>query len=124
MSSFVEKLLEFAKRVAVLGALIGFVVFLLKTGALRWQMAVILVLMFMLVGMAIFAVVVPRALMKRQDIGFAGAYFLLGGALSYVFTPIAFYSIHKLSSSLDIRWPLYASVILFVVMVVLVYRGK
>ena len=120
MSNFLVKLIELAK----LGALIGFVVFLLKSGLLRWQMALILVLMFMLVFMAVLAVLVPRALIRREDLGFGGLYILLGGALSYVFTPIAFYFIHELSNSLNIRWPLYVSVILFVVMVVLVYRDK
>ena len=124
MSSFVDRLLEIAGRAVALGAIIGFVVFLWKSDLLKWQMAVILVLTLILVVTTIFAVVMTRALIHHEDMGWGGLVILGVGGFGYVFAPIGFYFIHKLSTSLDIRWPLYVSLILFVVIVVGVYRNK
>ena len=48
--------------------------------------------------------------------GFGGGIILTAGVFGYIFTLIGFYLIHILSTPLDIHWPIYVSLIIFVLM--------
>jgi hypothetical protein len=119
MSDFFQKLVSFMANAAALGAGAGFLVYLWKNDLLRWEMAAILALMVVLFVTEIFAVSLTTSVIQRErDFGFGMAVIGPVGVFGYLYAPVGLYLIHTLSKPLNIRWPLYTALTVFVLYIV------
>lgn len=111
MTEFIKNILQFVLLIAVFVAI---AYFFWKSDLLKWQMGAILVLLLILIGTEIAALV----LTFEKHLGYAAIVILPAGVIGYIYAPFGIYGIYKLSKSLNIMWPVYFTLVIFVWMLV------
>ena len=115
MDDVIRDTIAFLAPIIAFALITGFVVYLWKAELLfKWQMGAIFILLFLLM-VAEIAVI---ALMFGKNPGAASIVILPVGIIGFIYAPFGMYYIYKLSKTLNIMWPLYFTLFIFIVLIV------